>query len=88
MDALKGSLEFTTKKPVLDRTGLTGRYNYEIFFEPAEFFGVTEAGQGRPLLGSPSLFRALEDELGLRLQSSPVPVEVFTVQSAEQPTEN
>lgn len=88
MDALKGSLEFTTKKPVLDRTGLTGRYTYEIFFEPAQFFGVTEAGQGRPLLGSPSLFRALEDELGLRLQSSPVPVEVFTIQSAEQPTEN
>jgi uncharacterized protein (TIGR03435 family) len=82
------SLEFATKRPVVDRTGLTDSYRVEVYFAPGEIFGITEAGRGRPLLDHPSLKEALESELGLKFESSRAPVDVFVVQRVDKPSEN
>ncbi len=74
--------------PVVDKTGLSGRYNfslrwsnYDLPADPAKGFATD------PDLDRPSLFGALQ-ELGLKLERQPVPVETIVVERAERPTEN
>jgi uncharacterized protein (TIGR03435 family) len=43
---------------------------------------------GRPILSSPSLFKAVHEEVGLQLESAKAPVEVVVIESAEKPSEN
>jgi uncharacterized protein (TIGR03435 family) len=77
---------------VLDRTGLTGTYSYELTYLPEPL------GGGPPQLlnaappaidpNMPSLFTALQEQLGLKLESDRGPVEVLVIDSVAQPTEN
>jgi uncharacterized protein (TIGR03435 family) len=63
-------------RPVLDKTGLTGFYDFTIEFSP-----------GIPYTG-PSLFTALQEQLGLRLEPKRGPAEVFVIDHVERPSEN
>ena len=65
--------------PVLDKTGLNGLWNFTLRFADPSFTGVSEL---------PSLRKALQEELGLRLQSAEGPITVLVIESLEQPTEN
>jgi len=69
---------------VVDRTGLTGKYDFTLKWTP-------DMGQGAepptPDAG-PSLFTALQDELGLRLQSTRAPVDVIVIDHVDLPSEN
>jgi len=60
--------------PVVDKTGLTGRYTYK--FNP------------RSDPSGPSLFTAIEEQLGLKLESGKAPVEVLQVDHVERPSAN
>ena len=82
------SLELTTSKPVIDRTGLAGNYFVEVYFAPAEFYRITTYGADQAILDRPSLKEALESELGLKFESSSAPVDVFTIKSVEKPSDN
>jgi uncharacterized protein (TIGR03435 family) len=92
MDALATNLAWVTGKPVFNRTGIPGAFDFEIFYAPAEFspdsYFVNQGREGRPLLGSPSLFKVLETDLGLKLDASREKVEVFVIESIERPSEN
>jgi uncharacterized protein (TIGR03435 family) len=70
-----------TDRPVLDRTGITGEFNFEVKFAPVDnnAFGNTS---------SSSIFTALQEQLGLKLEAAKAPLEVFVIDSAEKPTEN
>jgi len=78
-------------RPVMDRTGLTERYDFSLDFAPDEgaFFGMMAT---RPPLpdgeAKPSLFTAVEQQLGLRLEATKGPVEIFVIDHAERPSEN
>jgi uncharacterized protein (TIGR03435 family) len=63
---------------VVDKTGLTGRYDFELKF----------AAQPSPENEAPSIFTALREQLGLRLEPRKMPIESLTVVHAERPSEN
>jgi uncharacterized protein (TIGR03435 family) len=84
MPALAERLARVTNRPVIDRTGIQGYFNYGIFFAPVDPL----PNDTRPRLNSPSLFKALEEEAGLQLESARAPMEVFVIESVEKPSEN
>jgi uncharacterized protein (TIGR03435 family) len=70
------------KRPVLDRTGLAGRYNFELSWTP-ELAPCAEAADN-----APSIFTALLEQLGLRLDSIKGPVDTVVVDRVEKPSED
>jgi uncharacterized protein (TIGR03435 family) len=68
---------------VVDRTGLDGSWDFELRFAPRR--GV-DAPAGDPDL--PDFFTAVQEQLGLKLESTKGPVEVFAIDSVERPTED
>jgi uncharacterized protein (TIGR03435 family) len=98
-----GILQQFLGRPVVDKTGLKGLFDFRLQFSPEGLTlpgapgglgpgpGPAGAGAGgTPAPAAdpvPSLFTAIQD-LGLRLESSRGPVEVLVVESAQKPTEN
>ena len=75
-------------RPVVDRTGLTGHYDYDLDWAPDETqFGgdVTSASTTAP---TPPLFTALQQQLGLRLEPTRLPISTLTIDSAQKPSAN
>jgi uncharacterized protein (TIGR03435 family) len=75
-------------RPVVDRTGLTGRYDFDLEWAPDETqFGgeVPPASSEAP---SAPLFSAIQQQLGLRLEATRGPVEALVVDKAERPSAN
>ena len=75
-------------RPVMDRTGLTGTFDVVLAFTPE---GTLElplppGTQPRPDPDAPSIFTALREQLGLRLDSGRSAVEVLVVDSVQRPT--
>jgi uncharacterized protein (TIGR03435 family) len=79
-DYILGS--FATDRPVIDRTGLTGAYKLRIEATPE--FRIN--GNSQP--GDLSIFTAVQEQLGLKLEPSIAPVDVLVVDSAQKPSEN
>ena len=74
---------------VLDRTGLTGNWDLEVNYTPDR----SQVPPGVELPSSidpngPSLFTAIEEQLGLKLRPARGPVEVLVIDSVQQPTPN
>jgi uncharacterized protein (TIGR03435 family) len=67
---------------IVDKTGLPAA-QYEYTFDTRE--QNSELRYGRPV---PSIFRALQDQLGLKLQAGKARIEMFVIDHAEQPSEN
>lgn len=68
-------------RPVVDRTGLTGTYDFDLRFAGA---GLGAAYPDASNL--PSIFTAFQEQLGLKLETSRGPVEMFVIDSVERPT--
>jgi uncharacterized protein (TIGR03435 family) len=64
--------------PVVNHTGLEGAFNFKLQWAPPN----AKDSDG------PSIFTALQEQLGLRLRSQKTPVEVLVIDHAELPTEN
>jgi uncharacterized protein (TIGR03435 family) len=86
------TLSLTLGRPVTDKTGLTGLYDVKLDFLPDE---VTAALPPPPpdaaaTLDSknPSILTALQEQLGLRLESAKGAVEVIVVDHVERPATN
>jgi uncharacterized protein (TIGR03435 family) len=81
---------------VVDRTGLTGGYDYALRFAAMPIPGVGPGGGFRiapaePLGGSAdavSIFTAVEEQLGLKLKPQTGPVELLVIDRVEHPTPN
>jgi uncharacterized protein (TIGR03435 family) len=78
-------------KPVVDQTGLTGRYDFQLRFTPdagqlANFSGIEPANavDNAP----PDIFTAFEQQLGLKLQASKAVVDVMVIDMIERPSPN
>jgi uncharacterized protein (TIGR03435 family) len=67
---------------VVDKTGLTGKFDFTLKWTP-------DLGTDQPAADAgPSLFTALQDELGFRLQPTKAPVDVLVIDRVEMPSEN
>jgi uncharacterized protein (TIGR03435 family) len=74
-------------RTVMDKTGLTGSYDIDLKFAPDP--GLQQSPGGPPAdPGGPSIFTAIQEQLGLKLQAGKGPVEVIVVDSAEKPDGN
>ena len=67
--------------PVLDQTGLSGIYEIDLKFAPVEP-NPSDTDPG------PSIFQALQEQLGLKLDTTKGPVEVMVVDRLERPSAN
>jgi uncharacterized protein (TIGR03435 family) len=65
----------TGDRVVVDQTALKGTYDFELKW-------VREGAEG------PSIFEALPEQLGLKLDSKKAPVELVVIEHVERPTEN
>jgi len=82
MAGLANFLSSELHRTVLDSTGLTGKFDFELKW-------TAESGPDASAEASTaSIFTALEEQLGLKLRSSKGPVEVLVVEHAELPSEN
>jgi uncharacterized protein (TIGR03435 family) len=78
-------------RPIYDRTNLTGNFELQLDYTPDQMPqlppGVTlPPGLTLPSPDGPSLATALQEQLGLKLDNTRGPVDVFVVDSVEQPT--
>jgi uncharacterized protein (TIGR03435 family) len=80
---LIGMLAQALGRPVLDKTGLTGRF--DINFQAAPPNGGREGSAPAAL---PPVFTAVDDQLGLKLVPGRAPVEVLVIDRLEMPTDN
>ena len=70
------------KCPVVDKTGLTGKYDISLRWTP------DNTPVDSPLAGGPSLFTAVQEQLGLKLISTHGPVKTLVIDHVEPPTPN
>jgi uncharacterized protein (TIGR03435 family) len=78
------NLSPSTGRIVVDRTGLTGAFDLNLTFTPDPL----GPGVGDPALDVPSLFVAIQEQLGLKLEAARTPIDVLVIDSAATPTEN
>ena len=70
---------------VVDHTGLTGSWEFELIFTPERAPGPPGADTPAPS-DAPSLFTALQEQLGLKLESTKGSVDVLVIDHVERPT--
>jgi uncharacterized protein (TIGR03435 family) len=102
MAGLSGFLEYQIGRPVIDRTGLTGGFDFKLDFSTIGLGGgmngvraaaaSARVAEGLPPLpddGGPLLFAAVQQQLGLKLESTKAPLDVIVVDHASKvPTAN
>jgi len=77
---LTGTLTAVTHRTVIDKTGLTGKYDFTLNWAPDD--------GSDPDSPYPSLFTAVQEQLGVKLKSTKGPVDVLVVDHAEMPSAN
>ncbi len=83
-------------RPVVDKTGLTGKYDFKLEWTPDQGpagapADPSKGGEPAPVStdpDGPSLFTAIQEQLGLRLESQKGPVETIVVDRIEKPSQN
>jgi uncharacterized protein (TIGR03435 family) len=95
MTQLAQALSPQVNRIIVDKTGLTGQYAFNLDFTPDQ---LPRAGGPGPALppgapplppvdpNGPSLFTAIQEQLGLKLEATRGPVDVLVIESVEQPT--
>jgi uncharacterized protein (TIGR03435 family) len=82
-------LSQVTQRIVIDRTGLEGRFDIDLTFTPDRLpQGPPPPGVPLPSIdpNGPSIFTAVQEQLGLKLESERAPVEVLVIDHVERPT--
>lgn len=103
VSSLAAFLSGTLGRPVLDDIGLKGRYRYELHFMPSPgecgpfgcagpsgsgIMGEKPEAPSASVPSGPSVFTALEQQLGLELKRGKDPVQVLVIDHIEQPMPN
>jgi uncharacterized protein (TIGR03435 family) len=75
-------------RPVVDNTGLAGRYDFDLEWTPdgSQFGG--QLPPGPPDSGKPGLFTALREQLGLKIEATRGPIETLVIDRIERPSDN
>jgi uncharacterized protein (TIGR03435 family) len=83
MAQLSATLSANVDRPVVNRTGLTGKYDFKLEFSPENVVANTADPNGFP-----SIFVAVQEQLGLRLEPAKEPVEILVIDHVERPSGN
>ena len=79
-------------RPVVDKTGLTGRWDFTLQWTPDESQFAGRGGQVPPpapgVNAPPGLFTAIQEQLGLRLESTRAQVDSLVIDKVEKPSDN
>ena len=78
-------------RPVVDQTGLTGRWDFTLQWTPDETQFGGRGGQAQAQAGAnapPGLFTAMQEQLGLKIDSTRAPVDALVIDRVEKPSEN
>jgi bla regulator protein blaR1 len=81
MDMLSTALANQVERPVVDRTGLAGSFNFKLNW--ASLDAATTSDES-----GPSIFTAVREQLGLELRAAKGPAEVLIIDHVERPTAN
>jgi uncharacterized protein (TIGR03435 family) len=92
MEALANALfSIAGRRKVIDKTGLTGLYDIQMRFanpfnppSPPDVTNPASAEEPSP----PTIFKALQEQLGLKLEEGNAPLDAFIIDSVEKPSEN
>jgi uncharacterized protein (TIGR03435 family) len=83
MERIARELSPYAGRPVQDRTGLTGVFDFELRWTPDQVESRPEGTDS-----GPSFTTALEEQLGLKLKSEKGRIEVLVIDHLEKPSEN
>jgi uncharacterized protein (TIGR03435 family) len=83
-------------RSIVDKTGLTGKYDLALHWAPDNASAPTAVGaeNGPPIsdattdASDPSIFTALEEQLGLKLEAQKGPVDVIVIDHVDKPSAN
>ncbi|HYA18278.1 MAG TPA: TIGR03435 family protein, partial [Bryobacteraceae bacterium] len=79
-------------RPIVDQTGLAGRYDFTLTWVPDEFqFADIRTPGGPPIPENKDggdLFSAIQEQLGLKLEATKAPAEVIVIDHVEKPSAN
>jgi len=78
VSTMLSTLTAASGRAVLDRTGLTGAYDFELKWAPLP----------DPNSDNVSIFTAVQEQLGLRFESGTAPLDVLVINRIERPSEN
>jgi len=95
VESLVNMLSRQLQRTVIDKTGLTGKYDFTLQWTEESSDPMFKGGDGSqqkaepaPDATGPSIFTALQEQLGLKLQSAKGPVETLVIDHVEMPSEN
>ncbi|SPE36847.1 putative Antirepressor regulating drug resistance protein [Candidatus Sulfopaludibacter sp. SbA3] len=93
LDEFSKVLSLLVDRPVIDKTGITGRFDIHVKFSregtALESIRLNKGpSTAADPTGAPSIFVALQDELGLRLEAGRGPVDTLVIDHIEKPSEN
>jgi uncharacterized protein (TIGR03435 family) len=77
-------------RPVVDKTGLSGRYDFDLEWSPDEtqFEGQLARPPDAGPPTKPSFFEAVQQQAGLRLEAARGPIQTIVIDKVERPAEN
>jgi uncharacterized protein (TIGR03435 family) len=73
---------------VIDKTWIDGRYNVALKWTPETGASLGTEGTASPPDSGPSIFTAIQEQLGLKLESTRGPVQVLVIDHVEMPSGN
>jgi len=93
LEMLTRTLSSQLGRPVIDRTGLKGNFDFKLEWTPDPGQPAAMPANGPdapppPDPNGPSIFTAVQEQLGLRLESQKGPVEMLVIDKVEKPSEN
>ena len=89
VDSFGKLLGLALDRPVIDKTGLAGKYNFHLTFAVDDATpGVLQFGPTSDRPPAPSVFTAVQEQLGLKLEATRGPREFLVIDHVERPSEN
>ncbi len=90
IDILAGYLSSLVARPVIDKTGLAGKFDFHLEYaiDQATAGLQAPAAQNADADNRPTIFTAVQEYLGLQLKSDKGPIEYLVIDHAEKPAEN
>jgi bla regulator protein BlaR1 len=88
MDMLVTTLSNATHLTVIDKTGLAGRFDYKLVWDPRLTALHSTSDPPSPDAPGPTIFTAVQEQLGLRLESGKAPVDVVVIERVEHAAAN
>jgi bla regulator protein BlaR1 len=89
---LASNLAYLLGRPVIDKTGLSAKYDYTLSYTPDASHAAALPPPGPdaapPDPNGPTIFTALQEQLGLRLESTKGPVDILVIDHVEKPDAN